>query len=60
MRDEFEINPQPLEAAEFDDQLSDEALDRLAATLGSNACHYCGPVLGPLRRRPQAKPAAKP
>ena len=41
MRDESEIEPQQLEAGEFDDQLSDEALDRLAAPAPACACCHC-------------------
>jgi hypothetical protein len=61
MRDEFEIELQRPEAGEFDDQLSDEALDRVAAPALATGCtNHCGPVMGPLKRRPQVKPAAKP
>jgi hypothetical protein len=38
MRDEFEIELQRPEAGEFDDQLSDEALDRVAAPALASGC----------------------
>ena len=56
LREEIEVEVEQQEAGDFEDQLLDEALDRLAVTALSNACHgHCGSVLGPLRRRGTAR-----